>query len=143
MSELNLETARNLIAATFAAAHDRGYKPLAVAVLDAGGHLVAFEREDGASTHRFQVAYAKAHGAVAMGVGSRGLNKLAEERPYFMSAVVSAVGGALVPVPGGVLVRDGSGNLLGAAGASGDISDNDEEALVAGVEAVGLVADTG
>lgn len=139
MSSLNLETARSIIAATLAAGRERGFKPLSVAVLDSGGHLIAFEREDGSSTHRFQVAHGKAHGAIAMGVGSRGLNKLAEDRPYFMSAVVAAVGGAMVPVPGGVLVCDESGTVLGAAGASGDISDNDEEALVAGIESVGLV----
>lgn len=139
MSSLNLETARSIIAATLAAGRERGFKPLSVAVLDSGGHLIAFEREDGSSTHRFQVAHGKAHGAIAMGVGSRGLNKLAEDRPYFMSAVVAAVGGAMVPVPGGVLVCDESGTVLGAAGVSGDISDNDEEALVTGIESVGLV----
>lgn len=142
MSTVNLETARGIIAATLAAGRDRGFKPLSVAVLDSGGHLVAFEREDGSSTHRFQVAHGKAHGAIAMGVGSRGLNKLAEDRPYFISAVVAAVGGAMVPVPGGVLVCDESGAVLGAAGVSGDISDNDETALVAGIESVGLVART-
>jgi uncharacterized protein GlcG (DUF336 family) len=140
MSSLDLDTARSIIAATLAAGRDRGFKPLSVAVLDSGGHLIAFEREDGSSTHRFQVAHGKAHGAIAMGVGSRGLNKLAEDRPYFMSAVVAAVGGAMVPVPGGVLVCDESGTVLGAAGVSGDISDNDEEALVAGIESIGLVA---
>lgn len=140
MSSLDLDTARSIIAATLAAGRDRGFKPLSVAVLDSGGHLIAFEREDGSSTHRFQVAHGKAHGAIAMGVGSRGLNKLAEDRPYFMSAVVAAVGGAMVPVPGGVLVCDESGTVLGAAGVSGDISDNDEEALVVGIESIGLVA---
>ena len=139
MSNLNLETARNIIAATLAAGRDRGFKPLSVAVLDSGGHLVAFEREDGSSTHRFQVAHGKAHGAIAMGMGTRGLDKLAVDRPYFMSAVVAAVG-ALVPVPGGALVCDESGAVLGAAGVSGDVSDNDEEALVAGIESLGLVA---
>ncbi|HSK92137.1 MAG TPA: heme-binding protein [Euzebyales bacterium] len=140
MSTLDLETARRIIAATLDAGHEQGLKPLSVAVLDAGGHLVAFEREDGSSTHRFQVAHGKAHGAIAMGVGTRGLDQLAQARPYFMTAVGAAIGGAMVPVPGGVLVCDEAGTVLGAVGVSGDVSDNDETAVIAGVEAVGLVA---
>lgn len=142
MTALTLDTARDVIAATRAAGRDQDLKPLSVAVLDAGGHLLAFEREDGSSTHRFQVAHGKAHGAIAIGVGSRQLNAMAEDRPYFMAAVTAAIGGALVPVPGGVLVCDDDGAVIGAVGASGDTSDNDEAAIIAGLEAVGLTPKT-
>lgn len=142
MTALTLDTAREIIAATRAAGREQGLKPLSVCVLDAGGHLLAFEREDGSSTHRFQVAHGKAHGAIAIGVGSRQLNAMAEDRPYFMAAVTAAIGGALVPVPGGVLVCDGDGAVIGAVGASGDTSDNDEAAIIAGLETVGLTPKT-
>jgi uncharacterized protein GlcG (DUF336 family) len=135
---LTLDTARQIIAATRAAGRAQGLKPLSVAVLDAGGHLLAFEREDGSSTHRFQIAHGKAHGAIAMGVNSRQLNDMAVDRPYFIAAANAAVGGAMVPVPGGVLVVDDDGAVVGAVGASGDTSDNDEAAILAGLEKVGL-----
>jgi uncharacterized protein GlcG (DUF336 family) len=135
---LTLDTARQIIAATRAAGRAQGLKPLSVAVLDAGGHLLAFEREDGSSTHRFQIAHGKAHGAIAMGVNSRQLNDMAVDRPYFIAAANAAVGGAMVPVPGGVLVVDDDGAVVGAVGASGDTSDNDEAAILAGLEEVGL-----
>jgi len=137
---LDLETARRIVAGTRAHGHEAGFKPLTVVVLDAGGHVVAVEREDGASTKRFEVGYGKAHGALSLGMGSRSLMARAEQQPYFIAAVTSAVGGALVPVPGGVLVRDGDGALLGAVGITGDTSDNDEAAAVAGIEGAGLVA---
>lgn len=137
---IDLETARTVVAATRAAGRDKALKPLTVVVLDAGGHVVAVEREDGASIKRFEVAFGKAHGALALGLGSRALMARAEQQPYFIAAVTTAVGGSLVPVPGGVLVRDDGGALLGAVGVSGDTSDNDEAAAVAGIEAAGLTA---
>lgn len=143
MSALSLDTARRIIAATRSAAHDMGLAPLSVAVLDAGGHLVAFEREDGSSTHRFQIAHGKAHGAIALGVGSRQLQAMAVERPHFVAAAGAAIGGALVPVPGGVLVVDEDDAVVGAVGASGDTSDNDEAAVLAGLDAVGLTGRSG
>lgn len=140
---LTLDLARTIIAATLAAGHEHEFKPLSVAVLDAGGHLLAFEREDGSSNMRFQIAHGKAHGALALGVGSRALMDRAERQPYFIAAATSAVGGAMVPVPGGVLVRDGDGTTIGAVGVTGDLSDNDEIAAVAGIEAAHLAAETG
>lgn len=142
MTSMDLETARRIIAAVRRAGRAMELKPLSVAVLDAGGHLVAFEREDGSSTHRFQIAHGKAHGAIAFGVGSRRLNVMAEERPYFVAAAGAAIGGALVPVPGGVLVVDEDDIVIGAVGTSGDTSDNDEAAIVAGLDAVGLTPKT-
>ncbi|WP_375499174.1 heme-binding protein [uncultured Jatrophihabitans sp.] len=143
MPQLSLDNARVIIAAAQAYGRERGFQPLSVVVLDAGGHVTAFEREDGAANMRFQIAFGKAHGALAMGVGSRALMQRAEQQPYFIAAATSAIGGALVPVPGGVLVRDAAGVTIGAVGVTGDSSDNDESAAVAGVEASGFTAVTG
>lgn len=138
----NLDTARIIIAAARDYASVHGFNPMTVVVLDAGGHVIAAEREDGSSNKRFEIAFGKAHGALSLGIGSRSIMARAEQQPYFIAAVTAAVGGALVPVPGGVLVRDGSGLLLGAVGITGDSSDNDEESAVVGIELAGLVAQT-
>ena len=137
---LDLETARTIVAGARAHAKEAGFKPMTVVVLDAGGHVVAVEREDGSSMKRFEVGFGKAHGALSLGMGTRSLMGRAEQQPYFIAAVTAAVGGSLVPVPGGVLVRDGGGALLGAVGVTGDTSDNDEAAAVAGIEGAGLAA---
>ena len=143
MADLTLRRARTIIKGALAKGNEDGMKPLAVAVLDAGGNLKAFEREDGASNYRFQVAHGKAHGALGMGMGSRSLYNRAEQQAYFITAVGTLEGTNLVPVPGGVLIRDKKGALLGAVGISGDTSDNDEAAAVVGIEKSGLVADPG
>ena len=140
---LDLEVARTIVAGARAHAASAGFKPMTVVVLDAGGHVVAVEREDGSSTKRFEIGFGKAHGAIALGMGSRSIMERAEQQPYFIAAVTHAAGGALVPVPGGVLVRDGEGALLGAVGVTGDTSENDEAAAVAGIEAAGLSAQPG
>ncbi len=143
MSGITLEQARMIIAGAFAKAIDADLLPLSVAVLDAGGHTTAFERQDGASAMRFKIAHGKAYGCIAMGLGSRALFERAKTQAYFLDAMNALAGGALVPVPGGVLVRDGEGQLIGAVGVTGDNSDNDEMCAIAGIEAAGLVADTG
>lgn len=137
---LTLDTARTIIAGARAAGRESGLKPLTVVVLDAGGHVLAAEREDGASNKRFEIAFGKAHGALSLGMGSRALMERAEQQPYFVAAVTHAVGGALIPVPGGVLVKDAAGAVLGAVGITGDSSDNDEAAAVSGIEGAGLAA---
>lgn len=137
---LDLETARTIVAGARAHGREEGYKPLTVVVLDAGGHVVAVEREDGSSIGRVDIGRGKAHGALALGMGSRSIMKRAEDQAYFVAAVTHAVGGSLVPVPGGVLVRDPGGTLLGAVGITGDTSDHDEAAAVAGIESAGLTA---
>jgi uncharacterized protein GlcG (DUF336 family) len=137
---LSLDTSRTIIAAARAHAADAALQPLTIVVLDAGAHVVAAEREDGSSNKRFEIALGKAHGALSLGIGSRAIMVRAEQQPFFIAAVTSAVGGSLIPVPGGVLVRDEHGVLLGAVGVTGDSSDNDETAAVAGIEAAGLVA---
>lgn len=143
MSTLTLSQARRIIAAAFEARERHEFNPLAVVVLDSGGHIRAFEREDGASNLRFEIAHGKAFGAIGLGIGSRALMARAETQPYFIGAANGAFGGALIPVPGGVLVRTTAGELVGAVGVSGDTSDNDETAALSGIEAVGLIADTG
>jgi uncharacterized protein GlcG (DUF336 family) len=143
MAEITLRKARTIISKALAKAADAGMKPLAVLVLDAGGHVKAFERQDGASIGRFDIARGKASGALQMGLGSRALNKRAEAQAYFVLAAGNAFPDGLIPVPGGVLVRDRKGALLGAVGISGDTSDNDEAAAIAGIEAAGFTADPG
>lgn len=140
---MKLDTARQLIAGAQAAALKSGLKPLSVVVLDAGGQVRAFEREDGSSNARFEIAFGKANGALALGMGSRALMARAEQQPYFIASVTAAIGGALIPVPGGVLIKDESGEVIGAVGITGDTSDNDEAAAVAAIEGAGLVAVTG
>jgi uncharacterized protein GlcG (DUF336 family) len=139
---LSLDAARTIIEAARAHARETDCKPMTVVVLDAGGHVTAAEREDGSANKRFEIAFGKAHGALSLGMGSRALMARAEQQPYFIAAATSAVGGALVPVPGGVLVLDG-GQVVGAVGVSGDTSDNDEAVAVAGIEAAGLAPQTG
>lgn len=100
-------------------------------MLDAGGHLVAFQRQDGASFLRPQMSAGKAYGALAIGMGSRRVEAFAKERPRLMAGVSDVSGGKVLPVIGGVLIRDASGAIMGAVGISGDTSDNDEAAAIA------------
>lgn len=140
---LTLIQAKAIMSAALAYAGTAGLKPLAIAILDSRGAQKLFVAQDGTSLKRGEIAIGKAHGVVAMGIGSRALHKMAQERPYFVEAATHAVGGSLVPVPGGVLIRDAAGALLGAIGISGDTSDNDEAAALSGIAAAGLVAETG
>jgi len=136
---ISLDQARAMVAVAREKGREMGLKPLSVAVLDAGGHLLAFEREDGASPGRFEIARGKAYGAVMLGMPGSVQMARAEGQGYFMAAVNGAFGGKLVPVPGGVLVvRDGA--VVGAVGVTGDTSDNDAAAAVAGIEAAGFEA---
>ncbi|WP_428485030.1 GlcG/HbpS family heme-binding protein [Rhodopila sp.] len=143
MTQLTLGKAQTIITAALAFSRQKSFKPMAVAVLDARGVLKAFSAEDGTSLRRAEIAIGKAHGALSMGVGSRALAKQAQERPQFIAAVTHAVGGSLIPVPGGVLIRGDDNSIIGAVGASGDVSDNDEAAVLAGLAEAGLTADPG
>jgi uncharacterized protein GlcG (DUF336 family) len=118
-------------------------KPLAVAVLDAGGHLLAFKREDGASIMRPQIAQGKAWGTLGMGFGGREFARRAAAAPAFIAALTDASEGRVIPVPGGVLIRGGDGGIIGAVGISGDVSEQDEACAVYGIKAAGLSPDTG
>ncbi len=139
---LTLDIARQLLRDIFDEGDRLGLKPLSVCVVDSGGHPLAFERSDGASPMRFAIAHGKAHGAVMMGIGSRALFERAQAQPYFIQSMNGLAHGALVPVPGGVLIRD-EGGIIGAVGVTGDSSDNDEACAVAAIEKAGLRADTG
>ena len=142
MTSISLAKANHIIEAAFAKAREAGLKPLSVVVLDAGGHVIAFQKQDGSSMLRFEIASGKAFGALAAGMGSRKIEAMAKERPHFMEGLSGVSGGRIVPVPGGVLVRS-AGQLVGAVGITGDTSDNDELAAVAGIEAAGFEADAG
>ncbi|MES2184608.1 MAG: heme-binding protein [Pseudomonadota bacterium] len=143
MTAITLQHATQMVDLGLRRAHELGLKPLTIAVLDAGGHLVAFKREDRSGILRPDIACAKAWGALGMGLGSRALAHRAEKAPAFFTALSGVSQGRVVPVPGGVLVRSADGDVLGAVGISGDMPDNDEACAVYGIEGAGLVADPG
>lgn len=140
---LSLAQASIIVDAALKKGRETNCAPLTVSVLDAGGHLVAFKREDRSGILRFDIAYGKAWGALGMGFGSRTLFERSANTPMFFTALAAASGGRLVPNPGGVLIKDASGEILGAVGISGDTSDKDEVCAIAGVEAANLKADPG
>jgi len=138
---LTLEQAEQALNGALLKSAEAGFEPLTIAVLDAGGHLVVLKRQDGSGILRAEIAIGKAYGALGFGLGSR---SLADKNSNFLAAVANASGGRLVPVPGGVLVRDSETNrIIGAMGVSGDSSGNDEMAAVFGIEGAGLLADPG
>ncbi len=140
---LSLAAAQAILDATLAEARAKAMKPLAVMVFDDRGALKACACEDGTSLKRGDIARGKALGALSLGLGSRAIQRMAEERPNFIIAATHAVGGTLIPVAGGVLIRDQSNSVIGAVGVSGDTSDNDEIAAMAGIAAAGLKGDPG
>ena len=137
---ITLDQARKIVDASLAKGRELGLKPLSVIILDPRGAITAALSEDGVSQLRAKIAHGKANAAIGLGMGSRALMNRAEQQAYFIQAVNGAFGGDMVPVPGGVLIRDPGGVLLGAVGISGDTSDNDEAAAIAGIEAAGLKA---
>ena len=143
MSVLTLAQASVIVDAALKKGRESSLAPLAVAVLDNGGHLVAFKREDKAGILRFDIAFAKAWGALGMGFGSRTLASRAAKTPQFFTMLAAASGGRMISNPGGVLIRNASGDVVGACGISGDTSDKDEMCAIAGIEAAGLKADPG
>jgi len=136
---LTLQQASAIITAALARSKEAGYAPMGIAVLDASGNLKAFVSEDGASMFRFEIARAKAWGAVGMGVSSRTLAERAKGNPNFFVSLAATAEGKFLPQTGAVLVKDADGKLLGAVGASGGTGDEDEAICIAGVEAAGLV----
>ena len=140
---MTLELARRIVDAALAKSTALKLRPLAIAVMDARGSLVAFAAQDGTSLMRSKVGCAKAYGALALGMGTRAIYKRAQEQAYFIDAVNSLADGQIIPVPGGVLIRDNAGALVGALGISGDTSDNDEIVCIAALQAVNLRADIG
>ncbi len=140
---LSLADAKKIIELALASQAENKFKPMAVVVLTEGASIKASEAQDGTSLLRPKIAHGKAYGALTMGVGSRVLFERAKQEPFFVQSVNALCDGALVPVPGGVLIKDKSGAILGAVGVTGDISGNDEIVAVAGIEGAGFVADTG
>jgi uncharacterized protein GlcG (DUF336 family) len=140
---VTLAQASTIVDIALKKARDSNLAPLTVAVLDPGGHLVAFKREDKSGILRFDIAFGKAWGALGMGFGSRTLASRAAKTPQFFTMLAAASGGRMVTNPGGVLIKDASGTIVGACGISGDTSDKDEMCAVAGIEAAGLKADPG
>jgi uncharacterized protein GlcG (DUF336 family) len=139
-SSLRMAEAESILDATLRAARLAELLPLAVAVLDSGAQLVAFRREDGCGVVRFEIARGKAQGALGMGIGSREIRNRLKERPAFQSAIAAASDGRFIPVPGGVLILNDRGEAIGAVGVSGDASDRDEYAAIAGIHAAGFAS---
>jgi len=140
LAHLTLDQAETVIDAALQKGRELGLKPLTVAALDAGGHLIALKRQDGASNLRPQLAIGKAAGALALGVSSRAIGEMAAERPTFIAALGPIASQGLIPAAGGVIVVDRDGDVIGAIGASGDTSDNDEACVLAGLSAAKLLA---
>ena len=140
---VTLAQASTIVDAALRKGRETACAPLSVAVLDPGGHLVAFKREDKSGILRFDIAFGKAWGALGMGLGSRTLFERAASSAQFFNSLAAASGGRIVTNPGGVLIRDGAGDIVGAVGISGDTSDKDEVCAIAGIEAAGLKADPG
>lgn len=138
MTQLTLDHAGTMIAAALAQGRELKLKPLSVAVLDAGGHLIAFQRQDGASTLRPQIASGKAGGALALGISSRKVADMAADRPSFVASLGAISSHGVIPAAGGVIVVDEDGRVIGAVGVTGDTSDNDEICALAGIAAAGL-----
>lgn len=135
---ITLKKARKIISAALAKGREMQMKPLSIVVVDAGGHTIAFEREDGAAPGRYALAHGKANGCVMMGLPGSAIQARADTQAYFVQAMNGIYGGDFVPVQGGVLVKDSKGNTLGAVGVTGDTSENDAAAASAGIIAAGL-----
>jgi uncharacterized protein GlcG (DUF336 family) len=140
MSRITLAQANAVIEGAFAKAEELALKPLGVVVLDAGGHPMAFQRQDGASTGRLQLATGKAAGALFLGLSSRKIGDMVADRPIFVASLGSIAPAGVVPAAGGVIVVDADGLSIGAVGISGDLSDKDELCTLAGIRAAGLTA---
>lgn len=140
--DLTLDDARCMAESCLQIAGEMQLKPITVAVIDAAGQPKVLLRQDGTSLLRSEIAYGKAKGAISLGMGSRAIYERAKDQPYFIQSMNALAGGALVPVPGGVLIRR-EGAIVGAVGITGDSSDNDEACAVRAIEAAGFTADAG
>jgi len=138
MHNITLDQANTITAAAFQKGAELGLKPLSVAVLDAGGHLISFQRQDKATSLRFEIARGKASGAIALGISSRQIADMADQRPAFLAALGPLSAHGLIPAAGGVIVLGEDGTAIGAVGITGDSSDNDETCALAGIAAAGL-----
>ena len=140
MTRITLDQANSIVSSALAKGRELGLKPMSVAVLDAGAHLIAFQRQDGASILRPQIASAKASSALALGLSSRKIAEMAAERASFIASLGQIAPQGLVPAAGGIIVVDDDGTPIGAVGVTGDLSDHDEACALAGIAAAGLKA---
>lgn len=140
---ITLEAATRIAEATLDHGRAQKMNPLAVAVLDPRGALKAYLADDGTSLLRFDIAMGKAWGTLGMGFGGREFARRSTKAPVFMNALQAMSGGRIVPVQGGLLIRNTTGTIVGAIGVTGDTSENDEACAIAGIAKVGLIADTG
>lgn len=140
MASLTLAQAQAIVMEALRKGRELTLKPLTIAVLDAGGHTVALLREDGASNLRPEIATGKASGALALGVSSRKIAEMAQDRPTFVGSLSGISAGGIIPAAGGVIIVDAAGTAIGAVGVTGDTSDNDEICALAGIAAAGLAA---
>jgi uncharacterized protein GlcG (DUF336 family) len=143
MTKLTLALASTIVDKALEKGRERRFKPLTVAVLDPGGHVVVLKREDGSGILRADIAIGKAWGPLGMGFGGREFARRAGAQPAFVTALIGASDGRVIPAAGGVLIRSAGGEILGAVGISGDNSENDEVCAIYGIESAGLVADPG
>lgn len=144
MDSLDLKTANRIIETGLRLSRERNFQPMTFCVLDAGGHVVAVQREDRSSTMRFDIAHGKAWASIALGHSTRFMEeKMAKNRPHFLDSLAAASGGKFIPCMGGVLIRDAAGRTLGAVGVTGDSGENDEAVAVAAIQACGLQAELG
>ena len=143
MMALSLALANMIATTAHGHAEAKGLQPLCIVVLDASGHVLAVQRDERASIYRLEIATAKAQGCIGMAMGGRELAKRASAMPALYATFNHVTHGGIIPVPGGVLIRDAKGAIIGAVGVSGDTADNDEAAALAGIASAGLMADTG
>lgn len=141
VSSLPFDIAEKIATEVLMIARKEDMLPLSVAILDAGGHLVSFKREDGCGVVRADIAFGKAWGALGMGMSSRTIRNALADRPPFQGAIAAASDGRFIPVPGGVLILNAEGDAIGAVGVSGDSSECDEFAAITAIRAAGLTPD--
>lgn len=140
MGNVKLEQASIIVDAAIAIGKELKLLPLTVAVLDTGGHLIAFKRDDGSGILRPDIAIGKAWASLGMGIPSRKIRDNLSDRPTFVNALSVASGGRFIPVPGGVLIKDQNNSTIGSVGISGDTSDKDEYCAIHGIKAAGLIS---
>jgi len=138
---LSLQQASIIVDEALRLGREEDMLPLTVVVLDAGGKLVAMKCEDGSGILRFDIAFGKAWGALGMGISSRLIRDRLSSRPSFQNALAAAADGRLIPVPGGVLVRDSADTTIGVVGVSGDTSEKDEYCAIQAIKLAGLLSE--
>ena len=143
MKNIELNDAIKIAEVAIQKSKEKNLKPISVVVLDVRGSMRVCLNQDGTSINRHKIAHGKANAALLWGTGTRAIADRAEKQAYFVNSVCNLMNGDFIPVPGGIIIKDKEDNIIGAVGISGDLSDNDEIAGVAGINAAGFVADTG